>query len=114
MVESQPPASIGVDEESLEAIKSFPVEIQAAVAKVLATVKACNSSEHFEPCESIPDDAPVKVKNEISNGRGRAFRIGIEMPDQSILVMSWYEPHDRRFIVFWRISWPADVIIDEH
>lgn len=115
MVEKKPKPveAVMVDEESLLAISGFPDSVQESVSRVLRLIKHYKSVEHFAPCDQIPDDAPEKVKNEIANGNGRGFRVGILLEDDTHLCLSWYEPYTRDMVFFWDIQWPATVIIED-
>lgn len=104
---------IAVDEEALATLSGFPEEVKESVERILTAVKRDPSTKHFEPQSILPDDAPVKVKNETVAGRGQVFHIGVTYDDGSVLFMAWYEPNDRSMIVFYDIRWPVEVALTD-
>lgn len=104
---------IAVGEEALTALSKMPEEIQGSVARVFSAIQKDKSATYFNPQTELPDDAPVRVKNEISAGNGRAFHVGIKFENGNTLFIGWYEPYDRSWLVVYDLVYPANVVISD-
>lgn len=88
----------------------WPEEVHTIVEQMLTVVKVDPSAEHFVACENVPDEAPVAVKNAVTRGEGKCFRVGVELPTLGWISFDWFEPNDRSMIFFWDIQHPAEIV----
>lgn len=102
----KPIDTVGVYEEGLEFIEGLHEHEKERVCEFLSILKV---NRPIFPEQSIPDDAPEKLKNEAAKNRGKfyrgASRCDPECPvSTDIIGFEWYQSNDRSLLYVWRLG----------